>query len=64
MFGFDSCIAETYLAPSRTSTMELCCKSSQRLKAVNYFRKMPHLDVRQGSRYASAKQHLISCATN
>ena len=30
---------EAYLEPSRTSTMKLFCKYSERLKAVNYFRK-------------------------
>ena len=54
MFGFDSCIADTYWEPSRTSTLELCSESSERLKAGNYFRQTLHLNVWQGSHYASA----------
>ena len=30
---------QAYLEPSQTSTMELFCENSQRLKAVNYFPK-------------------------
>ena len=54
MFGFDSCMADTHLELSRTSSLELCSESSKRLKAVNYFRKTLHLNVWQGSHYAFA----------
>ena len=37
--------SETYLEPSRTSTMELFCENSQRLKAVKDFRKKPPLYI-------------------
>ena len=39
LFGKVNVDSETYLEPSRTSTMELFCEASERLKAVNYFRK-------------------------
>ena len=34
--------SEAYLETSRTSTMDFFCEYSQRLKVVNYFRKMIH----------------------
>ena len=42
-FSFEKLVqllyAETYSEPTRTSTIGLFCENSQRLKAINYFRK-------------------------
>ena len=47
--------AEAYSKPTRTSTMELFCENSYRLKAVKYFRKKSSIiDVRFSSEYGSA----------
>ena len=45
--------AEAYLEPSRTSTMELFCESSSRLKPFS--QKSSILDVRLDCKYGSEK---------
>ena len=37
--------AEAYLKPSRTSAMQLFCKNSQQLEAINFFRKKPPSEI-------------------
>ena len=46
-------ITEVYLKSSQKYTVKLFCKNSQRLKAVNYFRRKRDRRFGLGSKYAS-----------